>query len=324
MRRSLLSLVLVAFVLCAAPKRAKADGVLSSVGEVLGQISNAYGSLQAAQFVASLFGIGADISVSTAVDELQSYMQTFRDQQLVANVAGDVALYQAISIDYMNGLTSTLEGIFIANSLRDLSSLQSAIENGDMTDAYLVAPAFNLLSVLYPAALKAFGIQNPANAFPQSYLDSFLTTAFRLDYTLAGAFMVFYNGGSVMVWTQGDKQMWPKYSGWFSCDDSGTQYLCDTTLIDNADGDSFRDCSSFNEDFAPIQAPVALSGGPKDSARTFINGNRDQFLQDPAVQVVTSTIRTVLSLGLSPEVFDWTGSTTSWIPFDLGHVFVGL
>ena len=88
MRRSICGLVLGAFVFCSAPRRADAQVVeaLGTVNSVLGAIANAYGTLQAGQFVASLFGIGAGTSVSAAVTELETFMRNYRDQQLVANV----------------------------------------------------------------------------------------------------------------------------------------------------------------------------------------------------------------------------------------------
>lgn len=326
MRRALLSFSLGVFLICSATGRAKAQD-LSDVGDLLGGISNAYGSLQAAQFVAALFGLGAGTSVQTAVSELESYMQAYRDQGLVANVAGDVMLYHTISVDYQNGLVDDLEALFINDAVRDLSSLQTAIQDGNMTDAYLLAPAFNLLSVLYPAALKAFGIENPANAFPQSYLDSFLTTAFSVDYPLIGALWVNYDvyGGGIMIYTQGGKTMWPKYAGNFfggPCTNNG-YYFCDNTITSNADFDSFLDCTCFEGDrMRSVISPAALSGTILTAAQTNINNNRNRFIQDPAVQPVITTMASVLSLGLAPEVLDWDNQT--FFGFGIGHVVFAL
>ena len=87
--------------MCSLPKPAKAAAGLN---DVLGAISNAYGSFQAAEFVASLFGIGASDQIASAVSELgDTFMQTYRDQALVNNVHADLQLFQLIPSNYQSG-----------------------------------------------------------------------------------------------------------------------------------------------------------------------------------------------------------------------------
>jgi hypothetical protein len=332
MRRSLLSLTLGAFLMCAVSTSAKAQD-LSAINDVLGGIANTYGSFQAAQFVASLFGIGAGPDIATAVTELETFMRSYRDQELVQNVASDLTLFQMISENYQSGLTDDLEANFITFALRDLTNIQGDIQNGTMADAYLLAPAYNLLSVLYPSAVKAFGIQNPANAYPQSYLDSFLTTAFSVDYGLVGALIVVYdvlnvNGYSVLAYTQGGKTMWPKYAGaYFSlgsapCTSNG-YYYCNNTLAPNADSDLFLSCTCFAGDrLRTVISPAPLTAAALTGAQTLINNNRSRFTQDSAVQPIIATMRSILGMGLASEIVDWNNGTLG-IP-GFGHVLFSL
>ncbi len=141
-------------------------------------------------------------------------MRNYRDQDLVNRVTGDISLFHMIASDYQNGLTDDLESHFIAQSLGDLAQLTGDIQTGTMDDAYMLGPAFNLLTITYVAALKAFGIENPANAYPDDVLDSDLDTAIDLDYSLVGGVMVKFDianfGGSEwLTGTQGGKTMWP-------------------------------------------------------------------------------------------------------------------
>jgi hypothetical protein len=163
---------------------ARAD---NAIREAIGVISDSYGAFQAAQFLVSLFGIGSGSEMQQAIAELKTFMQNYRDQALVNNVTGDLSEFALISSNFMNGLTDDLESDFIGRAINDFSNLQGDIQNGDMTDAYTLGPAFNLLSVTFVGGLKAFGIQNPANAYPQSQLDSYMSQTLQTDYALVGA-----------------------------------------------------------------------------------------------------------------------------------------
>ena len=175
MKPHLLAAAMAFLLPVAAARSAHADD--STYKNVVGAISDTYGSFQAAQFVGEeglkiLFGIGASDEVSSAVTELQGFMRNYRDQDLVNRVTGDISLFHMIASDYQNGLTDDLESHFIAQSLGDLAQLTGDIQTGTMDDAYMLGPAFNLLTITYVAALKAFGIENPANAYPDDVLDS--------------------------------------------------------------------------------------------------------------------------------------------------------
>src|SRR5207244_4674587 len=112
-------------------------------------------------FLQVMFGIGQQASIQQAVTELEQFMRTYREQELVNNVTGDLRLFNMISANPQSGLTNGLEANFITFALRDISQLQGDIQNGTMADAYLLAPAYNLLSELYVSAVTAFGIQDP-------------------------------------------------------------------------------------------------------------------------------------------------------------------
>ena len=98
--------------------------------------------------MASLFGIGASDQIASAVSELETFMQTYRDQALVNNVHADLQLFQLISSNYQSGSRISWRG-FISQCINDLSQLQGDIQNGTTSDAYMLAPAYNLLTVTF-------------------------------------------------------------------------------------------------------------------------------------------------------------------------------
>ncbi len=324
MRRHALWVTVALLIPVASARTAHADD--GPYKNVVGAISDTYGTFQAVEFVATLFGIGNSTEVQDAVTELEGFMQAYRDQGLVNNVMRDLGVFRTISSDYENGLTDGLEVEFINDSLGDLAQLQGDIQTGTMEDAYLLAPAFNLLTVTYVAALKAFGIENPANAYPDDYLNSFFDTAMAVDYALVGAVMVKYDietfGGSLfMIGTQGGKTMWPKYAdslGFFSEPQYDATFDCDFTLPQNVDSDSFQTCfiDGENEPFALSSFPIALQ-----DATHIVDTNRGQFQADPAVQAVGAAMNGLLILQHN-IVTDW--NTNPSFPVGTGHILISL
>ena len=259
-----------------AQAQAAPDTPLSKVNGVLGAIANAYGTFQALEFLGTFFGIGAGPSMNDAITQLENFMQSYRDGQLASNVHGDLLLLQTISSDYMNGLTDGLEVQFITNSERDFASLQDALNSGNMTDAYLLGPGFNLLGLTFVAAMKAFGIENNNNNYPQWLLDSYLSQMVTTDYPLVGGITVDMDVSCSVVgpmssgvgvhdlfqWTQGGKKMWPKYgkafvsnigvldlSGIHGCSAPVCNYMCDLTQPCNSLSSALTCCQSCDRTF---------------------------------------------------------------------------
>lgn len=213
MRHRLLSVLAGLLLLGAVSREARAA---TGINDVLGAISNTYGTFQAAQFVLGLFGVGTSPTMAAAVSELETFMRNYRDQALVNSVNADLNLFTFISSNYQSGLTNDLEANFIAQCINDLSQLQGDIQNGTMADAYALTPAFNLLTATFVGAVKAFGIIDPANAYPDSVLNQYLDSAANLDYTLVGGGVVFYDlscpacdagGYSRLFGTQGEEDV---------------------------------------------------------------------------------------------------------------------
>jgi hypothetical protein len=275
-----------------------------------------------------LFGFGQSDQMAAAVTELQTYMQNYRDLALVNNVTADLNLFRFISSNYQSGLTDDLEASFINDAINDLSQMQGDISNGNTADAYALAPAYNLLTATFVGAVKAFGIINPANAYPQSTLDGYLTSAFSVDYTLIGALLITYDVSqsgpySSLVVTQGGKKMWSKYAGaYFStsiaCPRIGFQALlqCDNNLSPNADNNLFQACVCMG---APSRS-VALTSTQLTQAQNLITTNRGNFGQDQAVQAVRTSMSSLFQQGYGTEIVDWSGS---FFP-SFGHVLLTL
>ena len=319
MKRRAFGFVLALLISVASAPEARAGDSL------VGTISDTYGTFQAAEFVASLFGIGNNTEIRDATTELESFMRNYRDQGLVNSVMGDISLFETISADYQNGLTDDLEAEFIASSLADLSQLQGDIQTGTMDDAYMLAPAFNLLTVTYVAALTAFGIENPANAYPQDYLDSFFDTAMDVDYALVGGVMVKYDlmnkGGRLyLIGTQGGKTMWPKYAylngDWWEPRYDAV-FTCDFTAPQNVDSDLFETCfiDSDSQPFALSAYPVALQ-----DATSIVDGDRGAFQNDPAVQAIGAAMNGLINLQHN-IISDW---NTGSFGIGAGHLLISL
>lgn len=334
MPRTLPSLALGVVLVLATGAQAKAQSSnLSAVNDLLGAVSNAYGTLQAAQFVLTFFGIGSDTTtVEAAVDELKSFMQQYRDQNLVNDVQGDLIVFEEASFNPSN---TELQSEFLADSVNHLENIEGDIQTGTMDDAYFLAPAYNLLSVLYAGAVRAFAIQNPDKfQFPDGFADSFLTTAFSIDYDLVGAFLVeytdFVSSPQFMFNTQGGKKMWPKYAGayteWspYTCSDLGGSIYCDNTIPENADGELFLACSCSAAIGTGSEPLASLSDDPSSSlaaAQALIEANRSQFTHDDAVQSVSATMSSILSMHLDPEILDWSNNAPGF-GFAGGHVLI--
>lgn len=332
MRRYLLSITFGFVGLVAFTPVSRAQST-TGLNDVLGAISNTYGTFQAAQFVASLFGFGQSDQMTAAVNELETYMQNYRDMALVNNVTADLNLFRFISSNYQSGLTNDLEASFINDAINDLSQMQNDISNGNTADAYALAPAYNLLTVTFVGAVKAFGIINPANAYPESTLDGYLTSAFSVNYTLIGALLITYDVAQLgpysgLVVTQGGKKMWSKYAGAYfstsgSCPHLGFEqalFECDNNLAANADDNFFQDCVclfSSGGGLSTNPPVVALTSTQLTQARSLITTNRNNFEQDQAVQAVRTSMSNLLQQGYGTEIVDWSGSLFP----SFGHVF---
>jgi len=281
--------------------------------EVLGAISNAYGTFQAGQFVyetvLKFFGIGASSEWQTAVDELEKFMANYRTTELKNDVLADLRLFAYIAGNWQSPLRDDLEARFIGDANLHLTQLQGDIENGTMADAYTLAPAFNLLTAAFVGSSKAFTVINPANAEPQSVYDSYLDAAMNVDYSLVGAFFVSYDvfgGIPSMLLTQGGKKMWPKYAPYFYYygplvwdpnrhQNVYTNYYCDMTNEWNIDNLGFQSCwygtygqySGFN---ALTSGWAALSGDALASAKTQAVQGEQRFDQDAGVAAVVSAM----------------------------------
>lgn len=324
MKRSVLWVTVALLIPFASMREAHADDESAYI-KVVGAISDTYGAFQAAEFVGALFGIGASSEVQEAVTELEGFMRNYRDQALVNSVMGDIGLFRTISSDYQNGLTDELEANFITNCQGDLAQLQGDIQTGTMDDAYLLAPAFNLLTVTYVGALKAFGVENPANAYPDDYLSSYLDTAMDLDYSLVGGVMVKYDlmnkGGSLfMIGTQGGKKMWPKYAylnGDFYEPLYDAVFTCDFTLPQNVDSDSFQACFIDSDDVAMPLSPYPQA---LQDAKQIMDDSRGRFQADAAVQAIGAAMNGLINLDHN-FVMDWnTGSPG----VGAGHLLISL
>ncbi len=320
------SLTIVAGLIIAATASSPAHADDSAYRNVVGAISDTYGTWQAAEFVASLFGIGASSEVQNAVTELEGFMRNYRDQALVNSVMGDIDLFRTISSDYQNGLTDDLEALFIQQCEQDLSQLQGDIQTGTMDDAYMLAPAFNLLTVTFVSALKAFGIENPANAYPDDLLSSYLDTAMDVDYSLIGGLIVKYDlmnksGGRLfMNGTQGGKKMWPKYAdlwGDFYVPQYDAVFTCDFTAPQNVDSDLFQTCYIDDDDqsFQLSAYPAALQ-----IATQMVDANRGSFDADPAVQAVGAAMNGLINLQHN-VVTDW---NTGSVDVGAGHLILSM
>jgi hypothetical protein len=279
------------------PREARADVAILGVLDVIGKI---YGGIQAGQALLSLFGVGNSTTMSEAVAQLKSFMQTYRDQSLVANVNSDLQLFQTISSDYMNGLTDGLESNFITFSERDFSQLESALQNGDMTDAYMLGPAFNLLGATLAGGFMAFGAANPANAYPQSIIDNYLNQILTTDYGLVGGITVnmdvacsaqsqFSTAGSpneLFDWTQSGKKMWPKYgtSTWWHYTSPPWHYVCDFTQSCNTVSNSLSCCLFYTR--GPGATVQQLDAATRAAALATLDIEREAFLADQSVGAV--------------------------------------
>jgi hypothetical protein len=325
MKRRALWIALTLVIPLTSTREARAGGGDSPYLQVVGAISDTYGAFQAAEFVGTLFGIGASTEVQDAVTGLEDFMRNYRDQALVNSVMGDIGLFRTISSDYQNGLTDELEANFITNCQGDLAQLQGDIQTGTMDDAYLLAPAFNLLTVTYVGALTAFGIENPANAYPQDLLDSYLDAAMDLDYSLVGGVIVEYDlmnksGSLFMDVTQGGKKMWPKYAylnGDFFEPQYDALFTCDFTLPQNVDSDLFEQCyiDSDDQPFNLGLYPQALQ-----DAKQIIDGDRGRFQVDPSVQAIGAAMNGLINLQHN-IVTDW---NTGSFGIGTGHLLVSL
>jgi hypothetical protein len=321
MRRRLLSLTGSLAIFCALsasarPARAQS---LTGLNNTLGAIANAYGSFQAAQFVLTFFGVGGGNQMQAAVTEIENFIQGYRDQALVNNVNSDLNLFSFIASNYQSGLTNNLEAIFISQCINDLAQMQGDILNGNMQDAYTLAPAFNLLTVTFVGSVKAFGLINPANAYPQSTLNYYLNQAIAIDYPLTGSFFVTYDlfspgPYSSMAATQGAKKMWPKYASSFWID---PPYSCNLQVPANADADLLSSCSETVGRSAVY--PVALSGAALTAGRNRLNADRSAFEADQSVAAVVTSIAGLIPLGFN-VIVDWDGDPAGNLA--IGHVLI--
>ena len=221
MRRRFSCAVIGLFAVICVARESRAQE--SGLSKTLGAISNTYGTFQAAEFVASLFGIGAGSDMADAISELGAYMEARFNGILVANVEGDLDLFAAISSNYQSLIVHDLMANFITFSIRDLAQLKQAIQTGSMNDAYALAPAYNLLTVAFVGGVKAYGMVYPGSGLPDSTLNAYFDEAMTVDYSLIGGYVVNYDVScpgcgsgwySSLQWTQGSKKMWSKYASW--------------------------------------------------------------------------------------------------------------
>jgi hypothetical protein len=230
-----------------------------------------------------------------AITQIENFIQGYRDTTLVANVNADLQTFALISSDFMNGLTDNLEAGWILNSIRDFNQLQADINAGNMTDAYTLGPAYNLLGMSFVAGMKAIGIQTPANAYPQSQLDFYLSQMVTTDYALVGGVTVNMDvscsvvgpmssgvgGNDLFQWTQGGKKMWPKYSkNYYSPD--GATYVCDFTKACNTLSSALACCQTCLHGCSPITLPPSVAA----TALNLLIADREAFLADSSVETV--------------------------------------
>jgi hypothetical protein len=308
-------------VICVARESRGQD---SQLNLVLGAISNTYGTFQAAQFVASLFGIGASSEMAAAINELRTYMESRYNGVLIANVEGDLDLFAAISSNPQGLLVHDLMANFITFSIRDLAQLKYFIQTGSTNEAYALAPAYNLLTVAFVGGVKAYGMLYPGSGLPDSTLDGYFDEAMTVDYDLIGAYVVNYdtfcpncgNGGySQLMWTQGSKKMWSKYASNDRQFTAGSWYRCDFRAPANIDSNLFKSCWREVSGIPGLWIPVALSGSALTAALNIATGYRMSFLTDPSVTAVYKGVRGLWGLG-HDAICDWNGSGT----LACGHV----
>ena len=325
MKRLAMWLTMALLLMAAVPEAHAQLDDPPGLGDVTGAISNVYGTFQAAEFLAALAGFNTGPQLQDAVNELEGYIQRDRDQAVINGVMGDIGLFQQIAADWQNGLTNGLEVEYVASVQNNLAQLEGDIQSGDMTDAYLLAPAFNLEIVTYVANLKAIGIEDPTKAYPDDFLNSFFDTAMAIDYPLVGAVWVRYDlmnkgGRPNMIGTQGGKTMWPKYAylaGDFFEPQYDAVFSCDFTLPQNVDSDSFQTCfiDSDYQPFALSSYPVALQ-----DATNILDTNRGQFQADPAVHAIGAAMNGLINIGHN-VVTDW---NTGSFGMGTGHVLISL
>ena len=325
-RTLILSLGVVATFAIANTAQAQAQYIPA----VLSAIQTGYSAYQQAKSPEGLFA--EEPTMSQAISQLETFMQGYRNQALVNDVTADLNLYSFIASNWQSNLTNGLESNFITQCINDLSQLQGDIQNGNMADAYALAPAFNLLTVTFVTATTAFGMINPANAYPAATLSSYFDSAMAVNYPLVGGLFVDYDiwcpscssgAHSALLWTQGGKTMWPKYAGTFFDDvDTGGliwYYSCNLTLPGNVDSNLFQSCTAGPRFFGSNSPIASLPSAILSAAEAQAAQDRNAFVADPAVQAVISAMNGLIQTQHN-VIVDWNGSIFPAV----GHVLLAI
>jgi hypothetical protein len=346
MRSKKLSAILGAVGLLAVSSHAHAEPVTAAVA-----IGTAYKVYKGVKEAIDFFKSFGPTEVEQAVAELERFERNFRDQALVNSVNADLRLYGFIAGNYQSALTNDLEANFISSAITDLAQMEGDMRNGTIDDYYMLMPAYNLLTITFVGAVKSFGMMNPANAYPQSTLDSYLNAAASLDYQAVGGGLVYYDfcpgcSQQMVFGTQGGKTMWTRYAphsgAWSvllypSTAIAGT-YSCDMNNPANVDHYVFSACT-FKALFAPpTSAPSPVASLPTHACigrnceswvdvysvfSTALNDAQNKFLADPAVDAIDQALTGIMDNGLTVWVVDYNPFGGQY-PFGIGHLLWAL
>jgi len=306
------------------------------IGEVLGGISNVYGTFQAGQFVYSLIAEGSSLELSTAVTELQNFMMTYRDQALVNDVQGVLQQFRYISQNPNSAIINQLEANFTTDAINTFSQIQGDIQTGTPADAEMLAPAFNLLSALMTAGWTAFGLMDPANATSATTINSYFDQTMALNYSMAGGIYVTMDAfcqspECFYIYTQGAKTIWQNYDTGYSVwtklptheDQTSNRVVCDFSLACNTNSSLLTCCYNYYNGYGGTEVTVApMTGDLRTNALNTLEYDRERFYSSQSVQAIELADWGLITLGHN-VVIDWTLPPGNlYIPFGIGHILL--
>lgn len=269
---------------------------LNTINGVTGAIANAYGTFQAAQFILSTFfgvSLGMGESVADAVRQIEAQNQGYRNNNDLAYVPGDLDQVNQIFSNSLNGGPFDPDmqwGLFVNNCDQHISRLAIDIQNGDMTDAYILAPPYSTLVMSCAWTMKQRAQQDPSYTPDQYVIDGWAMQLLQTNYSLVGAVTINMDAScsvqspssvpgesNVYQWTQGGKRMWQKYA----------------TKV-GIDCDLYRGCNTISTELSCCNPSTGGSHGSyfptPDAVRAILTSKRRAFLADPAVMSVRTAM----------------------------------
>jgi hypothetical protein len=334
--------------LAGAPRLAHAGGGDGPLLSTVGSISDIYGTFQAAEFVAGLFGIGKSPSFDAAVQEIHDYLQQYRNRDFATDVETDLRQFQYLS-SLPAGPTQDSVIAFNNKCIADYTAIQNEITAGTMDTKYFLAPAFNLLAATMVGAMKAFGQLDPTFATADSTINFYIDQTFGTNYQLVGGLAVDYDlycpSASGLCWhfsMQNGKAMWPKYAptNWNDGygvltywpqqrrnDWIGYDYDCDMTqacnVVDSrmACCQTWEDCNASGQ-FCPPDPYKMTQSGLLGHGQAALSTMQSSFMADPAVSAVFAGLwGTIFNVAGHNEVMDYLPDAVGFFPVGIGHMF---